>query len=314
MSQNKDEIRNEIEDLRVSIRNDLDQIEDRVRGMRQLPQEARERLFERLFKRPLIPVGVATIAGFLLGRVGGKRKQYRSYSSAAHSDGMSFWLRMALIALFVNVLYDAARTALRRAGEQGAFARIRLPAERNGYGLGHVRFSTQVKENHMATPRDTLVSWLRDAHGLETNLVQTLEKHADQAKGHPQIEAKMREHLEQTKRHADLIEGCLKRYNERPSGVKEAIGAVSGFMQGITSGAAADNMVKNALADYAAEHFEIASYRSLRSAAQHLGDDETVRICDQILRDEESMASWLEQQIPQVTQMYLGEQAREAAR
>lgn len=163
-------------------------------------------------------------------------------------------------------------------------------------------------------PRDTMARWLKDAHALESNVIQTLEKHIDEAKNHPQMQARLREHLEQSRRHAVLVEGCLKQYGENVSGLKETLGAVSGFMQGITSGAAADTLVKNVLGDYAAEHFEIACYTSLRSAARVLGDSETARVCDQILHEEEEMASWLEQQIPMVTQMYLGEQASEIGR
>lgn len=163
-------------------------------------------------------------------------------------------------------------------------------------------------------PRDTLVSWLKDAHSLESSVIQNLEKHIDQAKDHPQIQSKLREHLDASRRHADLIESCLRRHNSSPSGVKEAIGNVAGFFQGITTGAAPDTLVKNALSDYATEHFEIASYRSLTSAARFLGDDETARICEQIIRDEEDMARWLEQQIPTVTETYLGAKAREATR
>jgi ferritin-like metal-binding protein YciE len=89
------------------------------------------------------------------------------------------------------------------------------------------------------------------------------------------------------------------------------MGAVSGFVQGLAPSATSDTLVKSVLNDYAAEHFEIASYRSLHSAAQYLGDNETARICEQIIQEEERMARWLEQQIPAITELHLGEKARE---
>ena len=73
-----------------------------------------------------------------------------------------------------------------------------------------------------------------------------------------------------------------------------------------------DEVIKNTLEDYATEHFEIASYTSLIATAQVVGDMETVRICQEILRDEESMQNWLLQQIPTVTQQFLGQQSRTA--
>lgn len=60
-----------------------------------------------------------------------------------------------------------------------------------------------------------------------------------------------------------------------------------------------------ALADYAAENFEIASYTALISAAQELGDQEIIRVCQQILRDEQEMASWLQQNLPTLVQQTL---------
>ena len=65
-------------------------------------------------------------------------------------------------------------------------------------------------------------------------------------------------------------------------------------MQAITTGIFGDALVKNFLADYAAEKFEIASYKALITAASELGDVQTVEVCQDILREEEDMARWLE--------------------
>lgn len=65
---------------------------------------------------------------------------------------------------------------------------------------------------------------------------------------------------------------------------------VMGIVQGASTGAAMDEMVKNCLADYATEHFEIASYRALSAAAQKVGDQETVIVCEEIIKDEQEMA------------------------
>jgi len=89
------------------------------------------------------------------------------------------------------------------------------------------------------------------------------------------------------------------------------MGKIGGFFQGISTGMTKDEMVKNALTDYASEHFEIACYTSLIAAAQAIDDQQTVAVCQQILHDEEAMAHWLQQQVPVITQEFLGMQARE---
>jgi ferritin-like metal-binding protein YciE len=166
----------------------------------------------------------------------------------------------------------------------------------------------------MTTPKDTLISWLKDAHGLENSVIQTLERHIDEAKDYPQVQSRMRQHLEESRNHANLVVGCLERYGESPSGMKETVGKITGFMQGVTPGAAPDSLVKNTLADYATEYFEMACYRSLVAAARYLDDNQTAQVCEQIMADELRMANWLEQQIPIATQDFLAIKTKEVNR
>src|SRR3954465_15503871 len=162
-------------------------------------------------------------------------------------------------------------------------------------------------------PRETLIGWLNDAYAMEKGLVQVLENHADDGKDRPEMYRKIAQHLEQTKMHADRVRECVERLGGSTSTVKTAMGAVSGFFQGRSTGASPDELVKNALSDYAAEHFEIASYTALIVAARALGETEVARICEDILRDEEDMARWLENQLPTVVQEYLGQESHTGA-
>ena len=101
--------------------------------------------------------------------------------------------------------------------------------------------------------------------------------------------------------HAELTQRCLEQLGEKPSTVKNTVGRMAGAMQGIAPGAFDDAQIKNLLSDIAAEHFEIAAYRSLREAAQALGEQEIAQTCDQILRDEEEMARFLEGHLAETT-------------
>jgi ferritin-like metal-binding protein YciE len=64
---------------------------------------------------------------------------------------------------------------------------------------------------------------------------------------------------------------------------------------------ASDALVKNCLAEYATEHFEIASYTSLMQAAEQMNDPQTAHVCREIIQEEQAMAHWLENNIPQVS-------------
>jgi ferritin-like metal-binding protein YciE len=149
--------------------------------------------------------------------------------------------------------------------------------------------------------KELFVAWLNDAHAMEQGIAEVLERHAADAKDRPQMQARLQQHLEETRRHADLVKGCLDRMGEKPSGIKTGMASVMGAVQGMSTKLAQDTPIKNTLHDYGTEHFEIACYTSLMAAAEDLGDQETAMICQQILREEQSMAEFLFQQIPPVT-------------
>lgn len=143
-----------------------------------------------------------------------------------------------------------------------------------------------------------LLAWLNDAHAMEKSLAQTLKNHAHDARNHPVMQARLERHLEETRHHAELVRGCIERLGGHVSTFKSSMSAVMGTVQGVATGPAKDELVKNILADSAAERLEIASYQGLITAADEIGDIDTARICRQILREEEAMSDWLEQQLP----------------
>ena len=158
------------------------------------------------------------------------------------------------------------------------------------------------------TWQENVLSWLKDAHAVEVGALPTLTSHAAAAQDYPEVQAKLNEHVAATRRHAELIEGCLTRLGSHPSAFKEAVGGVMGKVTAVANLPAKDTVIKNALGDYAAENFEIASYRSLVAAAEKIGDQETADVCRQILRDEEEMSGWLGGHIATLTQAYLAGQ------
>ena len=136
------------------------------------------------------------------------------------------------------------------------------------------------------TGKELLIEWLNDAHGMENALIQILEHQSKDAKDYPQVQAKLEQHLQQTRQHADLVKSCVENLGGSTSSVKTGMASLFGQMQALSTGAAKDKLVKNALADYAAENFEVASYTALIRAAQALGDQQTANVCQQILQQD----------------------------
>lgn len=156
---------------------------------------------------------------------------------------------------------------------------------------------------------DQLVTWLNSAYAMEQAQIQVLENHAKDAEDFPGVRARDEQHLEETKRHVERLKYCLQQLGASPSTTKSVMGNITGMIQGASSGMYKDELVKNFLADYASEHFEIACYRSLIAAAHAVGRPEIAEVCREILQDEEAMAEWLEENIPTITETFLRQEA-----
>lgn len=153
--------------------------------------------------------------------------------------------------------------------------------------------------------KKTYLAWLRDAHAMELGLVSVLEKQIEDFKDEAEASAKLSEHLEQTKRHAELVEAAIKRHGGEPSSAKDWGSKMSAAMQGLGMSFNDDLKVKDAHASYAAEQFEIATYTLISAAAEEFGDEETVGMCSDIIAEEIDMANWLMDQLPVVAQKHL---------
>jgi ferritin-like metal-binding protein YciE len=149
------------------------------------------------------------------------------------------------------------------------------------------------------------IAWLRDAYAMERALEDTLKKHADDAKDHPAIRNPIEEHRKVTEEHAEKVAALLEQLGEERPALKTAMARFSGLVSALPTSLVDDTLVKNALAEFTSENFEIACYTSLITAAEDLGLKEIVPILESILSDEQDMADRLIEAIPEITSMYL---------
>jgi ferritin-like metal-binding protein YciE len=153
--------------------------------------------------------------------------------------------------------------------------------------------------------KEHLLDWLRDAHAMELKAVEMLEKQADRIEGYPDIQRQLSQHAKESQIQATRIKDCINRLDSTHSTAKDIMGKAMGTMAAITSSMASDEIVKNAIANFAFENFEIACYRSLIDAAGLAGEYDIVEACKENLREEEDMAAWLSNHIPILTREFL---------
>jgi ferritin-like metal-binding protein YciE len=140
----------------------------------------------------------------------------------------------------------------------------------------------------MAVSGENLTAWLRDAHAMENQAIEMLEKQANRFEHYPELRAKVRSHLDETHRHAERVERCLHQLGTDTSGLKTALGKMVGTAQQLSGLFASDEVLKSGIADYAFEHYEIASYKIPDEA----GEPQVGRMLEENLREEEAMTAW----------------------
>jgi len=147
---------------------------------------------------------------------------------------------------------------------------------------------------NLDTLKELYVQELRDLYNAENQLVKALPKMAKGASSDELKEA-FETHLEQTKGHVQRLEQVFKELGEKTKG--KTCQAMKGLIEEGSEvlEADGDDSVLDAAIIVAAqkvEHYEIASYGSVRTFAQLLGQDKSAELLQQTL-DEESQANEL---------------------
>ena len=133
------------------------------------------------------------------------------------------------------------------------------------------------------------ISELRDLYSAENQLLKALPKMAKAASS-PELKDAFENHLEQTKGHVERLEQLFEQLDESPKG--KTCQAMKGLIeQGseILKEEGEDSVLDAGMivAAQKVEHYEIASYGSVRTFANLLGQDEAARLLQSTL-DEES--------------------------
>lgn len=165
----------------------------------------------------------------------------------------------------------------------------------------------------MSKAQERLLDWLRDAHAMEQQAETMLKGQAHRIENYPEVKQRIETHIEETRDQARKIENCLDRLGASTSMVKDTAGSMGALGQAIGGSMTSDEIVKGGMASFAFENLEIAMYRTLITAAKEVGDDETAAVCEEILKEEQAMADWLDQHLPGLVQQYLKRDASEDA-
>jgi ferritin-like metal-binding protein YciE len=166
----------------------------------------------------------------------------------------------------------------------------------------------------MATKaRDIFAVGLRNAHAMEIQARELLERQSERLTDYPEVKARLQTHLKETETQLQRLEQCLSALGENTSTLKDTAQSFVANMMAMGHSMAGDEILKNTFADNAFENYEVAAYKSLLALCGPAGAETARTTLEQSLREEEAMAAWVDQNVEKVTLAYLDREERAAA-
>lgn len=149
--------------------------------------------------------------------------------------------------------------------------------------------------------REVYIAGLRNQHAVENQAIELLERQVGRLENYPEMEERMRQHIEESRTQAQRIEELLDKLGTSHSSLKDTAMSLVGNLMAIGHTPASDEVLKNTLANFAFEHYEIASYQTLLVLAEGAGHAGAVSALRLSLQEEQSMAQWIADHIAPTT-------------
>jgi ferritin-like metal-binding protein YciE len=156
---------------------------------------------------------------------------------------------------------------------------------------------------------EQLVKYLGDAHAMEEQSIELLEKAADIVEDE-ETASVYRAHLMQSQEHERYIDERLQAHGESPSKAKDLATKGGALGIGLLAQAAPDTPAKLAATAFAFENLEIASYRLIKGLAERAGDTETASVVERILEQEEAAAELVAGTFDRTLDLVLGDEPK----
>ncbi|WP_454622185.1 ferritin-like domain-containing protein [Bradyrhizobium cenepequi] len=163
------------------------------------------------------------------------------------------------------------------------------------------------------TARDIFIVGLRNAHAMETQARELMERQSERLDEYPEVKSRVTSHLNETNEQLRRLEQCLEACGESTSTLKDTAQSVIANVMAMGHSMAGDEILKNTFANDAFEHYEIAAYKSLLTLCGAAGVDSARPLLEASLKEEERMADWVEANVEKVTMQYVDIQRRQAA-
>jgi ferritin-like metal-binding protein YciE len=193
--------------------------------------------------------------------------------------------------------YDLLALVAERAGDSDTVSAARSIREQESAMAGRLAkcfdraVEASLAELEPDDLQEQLAKYLADAHAIENQAIQLLEKGPAIA-GEPGLAKVFAEHLEETRSQQAAVRARLEAHEAGPSLLQDALMRLGGLnIGGFFAAQPSDTPAKLAGFAFAFEHLEIGAYEQLKRVAVRAGDEETARIAQRIIGEEHSAAA-----------------------
>src|SRR3954468_16160270 len=107
----------------------------------------------------------------------------------------------------------------------------------------------------MTEARDLFITGLKNAHAMEGQAHEMLERQVERLTDYPELRTKLREHLAETKQQMKRLETCLSDLESSPSTLKDATLSFGANIAAMGHAMATDEVLKNTFANSALEAY-----------------------------------------------------------
>jgi ferritin-like metal-binding protein YciE len=197
-----------------------------------------------------------------------------------------------------GIPFDVEGNRLRYRAPFAFFVDVLEPRGDGWYGrataFGRPFGEFELRRSRVTDIETQLIGHIDEAHALEQTVLRLLDgliRSADD----PEIIDRLEHHKLETQQHESLMRGRLEAHGATPSLVRQAAGMLEAFLKMPLDLVRGESTGRAARDAYTTEHLEIASYELLRRVAERAGDEETARACRDILEQERSMATFIEE-------------------
>ena len=152
--------------------------------------------------------------------------------------------------------------------------------------------------------RKIFVTGLKNAHAMENEALSIMKPQVSRIENYPEVARRLEDHIRETEGQVTRLEDILQQLDEDRSSLKDMALSLAGSMAAMGHTVAGDEIIKNSLANFAFENYEIAAYKSLLTIAELGGFPQATSALQANLQEEQGMAKWLDDNLGMVTRRF----------